>query len=410
MSEFFKVKDLSEVLEYTKEFSSVGTDEVQLGMAGRRVLAEDIVSDVNLPDFTRSTMDGFAVSAASTYGATEGNPAYLSIKGSVAMGESPDFSVNPGEAAGISTGGMLPDGTDAVVMIEHTEAIDETMIEVYKSVAPGQHTVESGEDYKIGETLLSNGRRLRPQEIGLLAAFGRTEIKVHKKPIVGIISTGDEVIPINETPGPGMIRDINTFTLSSMVLEAGGLPERYDIVKDDYEALFERCSEALSRSDMVLVSGGSSVGMRDFTIEVLSALPDSNILVHGISISPGKPTILAKVGNKAFWGLPGHVTSAMVVFSVVVKPFMEKICGFSDLSHHSPRLTARLNRNLASAQGRIDYARVRLFKDGGELWAEPILGKSGLINTMVKAEGLVEIGMNDEGLDKNTEVPVIPLY
>ncbi|QTA89533.1 molybdopterin molybdotransferase MoeA [Desulfonema magnum] len=407
MKEFFKVKSLDQVLEYASGFPHTGTEEIPLSDTLGRILAKDIVSDVDLPDFMRATMDGYAVRASSTFGASEANPAYLNIRGAVYMGQSPDFSIGPGECARISTGGMVPPGADSVIMIEHTEAMDDTTIEVFRSVAPGQHMIEIGEDFKNEEIILSRGQKLRPQETGLLAAFGKQRAEVFKKPVIGIISTGDEVVPIEKSPGSGQIRDINTHTLSALVREAGAIPLVFGIVQDDYDMLFEKCSQALSQSDMVLISGGSSVGVRDFTIEVLSALPESDILVHGISISPGKPTILAKVRNKAFWGLPGHVVSAMVVFSIVVRPFIEHICG---LGHKKEiRVPALLSRNVSSAQGRADYVRVRLIEKDGVLRAEPILGKSGLLNTIIKADGLIEIGINTEGLDKDTKVFVIIL-
>ncbi len=410
MKEFFKVTDLKKVLEYTSDFPRVKTEDVPLPEATGRVLAADIFSEVDLPDFMRSTMDGYAISASSTFGASEANPAYLTIRGSVSMGESPAFSVGPGEAAEISTGGMLPDGTDSVVMIEHTETIDKTTIEVYRSVAPGQNVLEKGEDISMGAVLVSDGKRLRAQETGLLAAFGQETVRVYKKPVIGIISTGDEIVPIDETPAPGQIRDINMYTLSDLVKNAGAEPATFGIVRDDFDDLFEKCTLALEKADMVLISGGSSVGTRDFTIQVLAALPDAQILVHGISISPGKPTILAKSHHYAIWGLPGQVVSAMVVFEVVVKPFIEQISGLSIKEKKDFKLPALLSRNISSSQGRADYIRVRLNEIDGALWAEPILGKSGLINTMVKADGLIEIGVNTEGLDKGTEVEVIPLY
>ena len=410
MKEFFKVTDLKKVLEYTSDFPRVKTEDVPLPEATGRVLAADIFSEVDLPDFMRSTMDGYAVSASSTFGASEANPAYLTIRGSVSMGESPTFSVGPGEAAKISTGGMLPDGTDSVVMIEHTETIDKTTIEVYRSIAPGQNVMEKGEDISMGAVLVSDGKRLRAQETGLLAAFGQETVRVYKKPVIGIISTGDEIVPIDETPAPGQIRDINMYTLSDLVKNAGAEPATFGIVRDDFDDLFEKCTLALEKADMVLISGGSSVGTRDFTIQVLAALPDAQILVHGISISPGKPTILAKSHHYAIWGLPGQVVSAMVVFEVVVKPFIEQISGLSIKQKKEFKLPALLSRNISSSQGRADYIRVRLNEIDGALWAEPILGKSGLINTMVKADGLIEIGVNTEGLDKGTEVEVIPLY
>ncbi len=409
MKEFFKVKTIDQALEYRKHFAPMQTEDISLTVSVGRVLAEDIRSDIDLPDFARSIMDGFAVKGSSTFGASEGNPAYLNVKGTVAMGESSNLSVGPGEAVRISTGGMLPTGADSVVMVEHTDAIDDTTIEVYRSIAPGQNIVEVGEDIKKDEIALRSGRRIRPQEAGMLAALGSQAVTVYQKPIIGIISTGDEIVPVSEAPGPGQIRDINTYTLLGLVQELGATAIPYGIVHDDYKALLAKSSQALTQCDMILVSGGSSVGARDFTIDVISAMQDSEILFHGISISPGKPTILARVQNKAFWGLPGHVVSAMVVFSRIVKPFIEHVSGYSDAPGKKSRLTARLSRNLASAQGRVDYIRVRLIHREGAIWIEPILGKSGLINTMVKADGLIEIGMNTEGLDKGTEVEVILL-
>ena len=409
MKEFFKVKTIEEVLEYRTKFAPMETEEVPLTDAMGRILAEDIHSDIDLPDFPRSIMDGFAVKGASTFGASEGNPAYLVVKGSVAMGESSNLSVGPGEAVRISTGGMLPAGTDSVVMVEHTGAIDDTTIEVYRSVAPGQNMVTVGEDIKRGEAILPAGQPIRPQETGLLAALGRQKVGVYKRPVVGIISTGDEIVPVSDVPGPGQIRDVNTYTLMSQVMELGAVAVPFGIVGDDYDALLAKSARALDRCDLVLVSGGSSVGVRDFTIDVISAMENSAVLFHGISISPGKPTILASVQNKQFWGLPGHVVSAMVVFSRIVKPFIEYISGKGGDVRQEIRLTARLSRNVASAQGRVDFVRIRLIQKDGVNWAEPILGKSGLISTMVKADGLIEIGMNTEGLDQGTEVEVILL-
>ncbi len=406
MAEFFKVTELQAVLAYTSDFDRVGTEDVALSAAGGRILAADVVSAVDLPDFRRSTMDGYAVAAASTFGASEANPAYLSVRGIVAMGEKPTFVIGPGEAARISTGGMLPDGADSVAMIEHTAPIDDTTIELYHAIAPGQHVIEAGEDIARNEPVLFGGTRIRPAETGLLAAFGHTTLPVYRQPVIGIISTGDEVVPIDRAPAPGQIRDINTYTLSGMVSEAGAVPRVFGIVHDDFQTLFDTCTRAVKQTDMVLISGGSSVGVRDFTVDVLSALPAPKILVHGISISPGKPTILAKSGGKAIWGLPGHVVSAMIVFAKVVRPFIDHIAGRAASSGPPVGPRALLSRNVSSAQGRVDFVRVQLTEENGILWAHPILGKSGLIRTMVKADGLIEIGMNTEGLDRETEVTV----
>jgi molybdopterin molybdotransferase len=266
-----------------------------------------------------------------------------------------------------------------------------------------------GEDIEKHSRVLKQGQMIRPQEAGLLAALGRRTAAVFQKPAIGIISTGDEIIPINETPRRGEIRDINTYTLAGLIHETGSQAISYGIVRDDFETLLEKCRLALDQCDMILISGGSSVGTRDFTVDVLSALQDAKILVHGISISPGKPTILAKIQNKALWGMPGHVVSAMIVFSRVVKPFVKHLSGqiYEPTKEH--RLNAILTRNVASTQGRIDFIRVRLRREEDQLLADPVLGKSGLISTMVFADGLVEIDINTEGLDKGAEVKVIPM-
>ena len=408
MTGFFKVKPLEEVLEMTQLFSPVGIEELHIRDAFSRVLAKDLISGENLPGFRRSCMDGYAVSAASTFGASESGPAWLTLKGDIAMGDIPDFELAPGEAARISTGGMLPAGADAVVMVEHTEAVDEQSIEIYKSVAPLQHVIDETEDFAKGQTVIEKGRLMRPQEIGLAAGLGHTRIRAYQVPRVGIISTGDEVIPVDKAPEPGMVRDINSYSLSALVTQAGGEPVRYGIVKDDPKALKSMCKKALAHTDMVLLSGGSSVGTRDYTVEVLSDLPDTDILVHGISVSPGKPTILAKSGHTPVWGLPGQVVSAMVVFQVVVTAFLHRLRGLSR-PVVPVKTSARLSRNLASSQGRRDFVRVVLEQEGHGLVARPILGKSGLIRTMVQADGLLEIGEHVEGLEKDSIVDIMLL-
>jgi molybdopterin molybdotransferase len=403
MSEFFHVVTLEDAVTRLSDLPSVGTEAVPLSEAAGRVLAADVPSDIDLPGFRRSTMDGYAVRAASTFGATESSPAMLEVTGSVEMGASAEVSVGRGHAARILTGGMLPPGADAVVMVEHTQALDDATIEVTRSVAPKQNVIEPDEDLAEGETLLFAGARLRPQEVGVLAALGALEVQVYRPPVVAILSTGDEVVPVESVPHPGQIRDVNSSTLGAMVRAAGGVPRPLGIVGDDLDELLATCREALSEADTLLISGGSSVGTRDLTIDVLAALPDSEILVHGLAIKPGKPTILARVGDKAVWGLPGHVASAMVVFHVLVGPFVERLGG---LSRGVPRARqpARLSRNVPSVHGRRDFVRVRLEDRDGHLWVVPLLGRSGLLRTTVESDGLIEIDVNTEGLDEGTEV------
>lgn len=409
MKTFFNVTNLDTVLSHVSTFTEVGVETVPLRDALGRVLAENMSCTENLPDFTRSVMDGYALKASSTFGASEANPAYCTIKGSVAMGRQPDFTVGIGEAARISTGGALPEGADSVVMIEHTETVDETTIEIYRSVAPGQHIIQRGEDFKTGETITTRGQLVRAQEIGLLAAFGKLAVTVYKRAAVGIISTGDEVVPVDQTPAFGEIRDVNSYTLGAMVNAAGGKAINYGIVGDDMGSLYDMCARAHKETDMLIISGGSSVGPRDYALEAIGRLPDARVLLHGIPISPGKPTILARAAGKPVWGLPGHIVSAMIVFKIVVAPFLEKLNGLdSGKNRHWP-IPARLERNIASAQGRMDFVRVRLAKKDGEYWAQPILGKSGLIHTLVQADGIVAINMNSEGLEKGAMVDVIPV-
>lgn len=406
--DFFEVTALEDVLEMVRSFVTVGVETLPLDQCAGRIVAEDIVSTIDLPEFNRATMDGYAVQARSTFGATEQMPALFTVVGSVGMGEVPSVQVGPGQAVRIATGGMLAPGADCVVMIEHTQAVDERTIEVFKSASPLQHVMEIGEDFKKGDRILSKGTLIRPQEMGVLAALGCSQVHVYRKPRVGIISSGDEIVPIEVEPGLSQLRDINAHTLAGLIQLAGGVPDTLGIAKDDVKALDRLCRQALAQSDMVLISGGSSVGSRDFTLEVFKGLPEAKILAHGISISPGKPTILAQSGNTSLWGLPGQVTSAMVVFHVIVRSALQHVGGRADnLRERRPLVSARLSRNLASVQGREDFVRVRLVDREGRLWAEPILGKSGLIHTMVKADGLVRIARDSEGLDEGTPVSVL---
>ena len=410
MKDFFNVTPLETVFEYINRFPRADVESVEILAATGRIVAEDITAPEDVPGFARATMDGYAVAAASTFGASESNPAYLPLDSTIPMGEKPARELSFGAAIRISTGGMLPAGADSVVMMEYAAEIDDTTLEVYKSAAPGGNVIIRGEDVHKDQPVLLRGTTLRPQEIGLLAALGISRVRVFKKPVIGIISTGDEIVPIDEIPGPGTVRDVNSYTLSSQVIEAGGIPVTFGIVKDHFAALAALCKEALKKTDMLILSGGSSVGMRDLTIDVLHSLDNGEILVHGIPISPGKPTILARAGETPVWGLPGHVSSAMVVFDRVVRPFITHACGaVPDLQDTTRRVEARIARNIASAQGRTDFVRVRLKQSADGLLAEPVLGKSGLIHPMVQAQGLVEIDMNTEGLDKNSPVSVILL-
>jgi len=406
MNHFFKVKSLDQVFELVSEFDPLETETLDLEDTLARVLAQDIRAFEDMPGFRRATMDGYAVAAQSTFGASEATPAWLEVVGTIAMGQIPDMAISTGQAVRIATGGMLPQGADAVVMIEHTEGVDDHSVEIYKSVAPLQHVIEPSEDFAKDEVVLEKGAVLTPQAMGLAAGLGYDSLEVFQVPRVGIISTGDEVIPVTKTPVPGKIRDINSYSLAALIQEAGALVTRYGIVEDDPVALKAVCEKALLETNMVMISGGSSVGTRDFTVEVLSGISKTDILVHGMSVSPGKPTILAKSGKLPVWGLPGQVVSAMVVVKIIVIPFLNRLQGLQ-APRSLRRIPARLTRNLASAQGRRDYVRVALEQGEAGLTARPLLGKSGLIRTMVHADGLLEIGEHVEGLEKGRTVDII---
>jgi len=406
---FFKVKTLEEVMKLTDKFSAVESEIISVSDSFSRVLARDLFAGKDMPGFRRSTMDGYALAAQSTFGASESNPAWLDIAGTILMGEIPDnIDLESGEAVKISTGGMLPKGADSVVMVEHTQLIDETCVEIYKSVAPLQNVIDASEDFAQKDQVLPKGVFIRPQEAGLAAGLGFEKLEVHKIPKVGIISTGDEIIPIDQEPVPGKIRDINSYSLAGFIQEAFATSVHYGIVKDNPDALKRVIKKAVQETDMVLISGGSSVGTRDYTVDVLSSLPDTQILVHGMSVSPGKPTILAKSGNKPVWGLPGQVVSAMVVLKIVIIPFLNKLKGLAKLDRII-KIRAKLTRNISSAQGRRDFVRVELIKQEGQILAKPVLGKSGLIKTMIYADGLLEINDNVEGLEKGTIADIILL-
>ncbi len=408
MQDFFKVTPLATVFEYMQQFPTTPAETLPLLQAADRVLAEDIIPEADYPEFNRATMDGYAVKAGDTFGASETNPVYLDLTGAITMGESPPHGLGQGQAMAISTGGMLPEGSDSVVMREYVTPIDAATIEIVRSVAPWANVIAAGEDMAAGEILLPSGTRLRPQECGTLAALGHCRVLVYKKPLIGIISTGDEIVPIEAAPSTAQIRDINTYTLSAMVPRCGGIARPYGIVPDDARQLKNACLEALKDVDMLLISGGSSVGTRDITIEALSALPDAEILVHGIPLSPGKPTILAQSGHMPIWGLPGQVTSAMIVMERVIRPFIEHMAGCREAKGDwEASIPAVLSRNIASTPGRTDYVRARLVADGHGWQAVPITGKSGLINTMLRADGLIEIDMNTEGLEKGAPVNVV---
>lgn len=410
MKGFFHLISSKEFLELYSRFTPLPLESVPVEKAlGRIPSLEALVAEEQLPPFTRSTMDGYAVRARDTFGCSESEPALLEVIGEIAMGSTgTGLILKSGQAARIWTGGELPQRGDAVVMVEYTRGIDEQTIEVFRPVAPGGNVIRAGEDFDKNSPILPEKRPLRPQDLGVLSGLGKTEIITHRQPRVGIISTGDELIPPDQPLTPGKIRDINSTTLASLVAEAGGVARCYGIIEDNLETMLRVCQAALEENDMLLISGGSSVGRRDFTLQVLEGLKGSELLAHGVAIRPGKPTLLAAHGNKALFGLPGHVASAMVVFYLFVRPLIRQFSGLGPtLGLH--RISGLTGEQIPSAIGREEYVRVKLkvVQENEPPLAIPVYGKSGLLKPLIEADGLLVIGKDVEGLDRGVPAPVL---
>jgi len=409
MKGFFQLISSVEFIELFERFHPLNTETIPLADCASRILAEDVTAPEQLPPFSRSTMDGFAVRARDTFGCSESEPALLNIVGEIAMGTSGrDIALRPGQTSRIWTGGELAAKSDAVVMVEYSHLLDEHTVEIFRPVAPGENVIRAGEDTEQGQMVLARGRRLRPQDVGVLAGLGITSVTVYRRPLVAILSTGDELVSPDQQPGPGQIRDINSTTLAALVEESGGIANRIGIINDDFDTMFTACRDALSKADMVLLSGGSSVGQRDFTLQVLEHLQNSEVLAHGVAIRPGKPTILARTGNKALFGLPGHVASAMVVYYLFVLPLLHRFGGMTADQGLLP-IPAITGEQIPSAIGREEYVRVELVRpaDGSPPVALPIYGRSGLLTPLVKADGLLVIDRDSEGLDKGAAAKVL---
>ncbi len=401
------VREALELL-FAEDIKQPPTETLRIEEAYNRVLAEDIISPEDLPGFDRSTMDGYAVHSSDTYGASESMPVYLKISGEVLMGERADFGINRGEVAIIPTGGMLPEGADAVVMYEYTNRISDDMIEVMKSVAPGENVIKYNEDVKAGEIVLRKGHRLRPQDIGALAGLGITEIRVYKKPVVSIISTGDEIVPPSTPLSMGQVRDINSYNLAGLIDRTGATAKKIGIIRDEYDTLKRVVRKGITESDMVLITGGSSVGTRDFTARVINELGSPGVLFHGVAIKPGKPLIGGIVEGVPVFGLPGHPAAVTVCFDTFVAPLLRRMSGerTKEFLPKTVIVTAKVSRNIPSPVGREDHVRVSLQKREDGLWATPIFGKSGLISTLVQADGVIIIPQNKSGLYEGETVEV----
>ncbi|CAA9475610.1 MAG: Molybdopterin molybdenumtransferase [uncultured Solirubrobacteraceae bacterium] len=399
--EFFTVSTVAEALAGFQPCARTRREVVALGEAAGRVPAGAVPAPSALPGFPRSTVDGYAVRAQDTYGASEGLPSYLDVIGSVRMGVAPTDEVRTGTAVYIPTGGVLPAGADAVVMIEYTQEAMPGTTEVVRPVAPGEGIVRADEDVATGQDLVRAGRPLRAQDVGLLAAAGVTEVPVHARPRVGILSTGDEVVaPETAELAVGQVRDATSVALAALVREAGGEPVFHGIIADDREALERALTAALADSDVVVISAGSSVGARDETATVVAGL--GSIFCHGLALRPGKPTMLADCGGIPLIGLPGNPRSALVVFRLVGMPIIRRAGGWTE-TPVEPTIRARLQRNLPSAAGRLDVVQATV-RDGEAI---PLFGSSSLLSILIAADGYLTVPEEATGLAAGTEVDVV---
>ena len=388
---------------------TVDTESIAVDLSLGRVTAEDIFAPHPLPEFSRSTVDGYAVKSKDTFGATDSLPTYLNLIGEVPMGDAPSFEIQSGQCALIHTGGMLPKNADAIVMLEYAQIAKKNEIEIFKSVADGENVIHIGEDVAQHQLVLPKGTLVRPAEIGGLMALGIVSLRVARLVRVGIISTGDEVIEPSERPKPGQVRDVNSYTLSALIQKSGGEAKRYGIISDQFEVLKEAALKALSECDVVIITAGSSASTRDMTAEVISQLGSPGVLVHGINTRPGKPTILGVCNGKAVIGLPGNPVSALVNGYLFVAPVIEKLLGVTPKPKAS--VQAKLTVNLPSQAGREDWFPVKLIENRKlgivNYEAEPIFGKSNLIFSLAYADGLLKIHPNATGLSAGEIVEVL---
>lgn len=404
---FFRVVSLDEAKAELKVIEPLGTEFANLDDALFRVLAESVKADQDTPAFNRATMDGYAVRAIDTFGSTEASPAILNVTGEVSMGEFPKIKLKCGEAVKIWTGGALPANADAVVMVEYTEDLGGDTLEVFKAVAPFDNMVRRGEDYRKGEVLLNAGLRLRPQDLGLLASLGVTKLPVHRIPKVALISSGDEIVPANDIPPTGCVRDVNRHSLYAGIREVFADPIFVGLAADTLKSVTSLLASAMELADLALISGGSSMGSRDFVIQAISEAPNSKILFHGVSISPGKPLIMGTIGSKPIVGLPGHPISALVCFDQFVVPIIRRLSGENSVQPIlRPRVRAILTRNISSKDGRLDFVRIKLSRENSVFLATPVLAKSGMVSAMPRCHGYVKIPSDCEGYYKGRTVTV----
>jgi molybdopterin molybdotransferase len=395
---------LEQILANTPE-SPVAVERILLEESFGRVLAQDVESPEDLPGFAKSTMDGYAIKASDSFGASETGPLYLNLSGEILMGVEPAFTLSSGNAAKIATGGMLPEGADSVLMLEFCQEAGDTL-EVQKALAPGDNVIQSGEDISKGQVLLERGARVRPQDAAAMAALGITGLEVYARPKVSVISTGDEIVPPEKRLAPGLVRDSNSYLLRGMILDEGCDPVFRGIFRDDLEAIRAEVVRCSAETDAVLISGGSSVGTKDMAEKVLKDL--GRIVFHSVALRPGKPLLFGVIEGRPVFGLPGHPRAVQVCFDLFVRPALRRISGLSASRDMflGKTVKARLSKSINSPLGRQDVVPVRLERRDDALWAMPLLGRSGLLTSIVRAHGSFHVPVGTPGYEKGELVDV----
>ena len=406
MSEFFNLTSPVEASKYMiSQLAVISEETVDTKKSYGRIISRNYQSFDSLPPYTRSSMDGYSVRASDTYGASDSLPAYLEVVGEIPMGTLATISIKSGESAISHTGGMIANNADAVVMVEQTEISESGLLEVYKPVAVGENIVPIGDDFLKGRDVVSKGQMVNEGIIGSLLTNGFTDCDVYRKPIVGICSAGDELVDPVVKPKLGQVRDINLYTIAAACETLPVETKLYPRQKDDFQQQLEVAKNSISECDVLIFTSGSSVSSRDLTSKVVESLGEPGVLIHGLTVKPGKPTVLGLVSNKPIIGLPGNPVSALTIFDIVAKPIILGLAGLLD-TYHRPSVSGNLVENVASLTGRTDYIRVRLYEKNNEVNVQPVLGMSNSISVILKSEGYIEIPSDVSGLYAGTKVQV----
>lgn len=399
----FTIEEAKEIIS-RKQSYNLDIETINIEKCLGRITAKDIISECNVPGFRRSIMDGYAVRFEDLKKASPSKPRTLKLVGEVEMGKSPTFKIEAGECGYIPTGGMLPLGADSIIIIENTKRNDDKTILAQVATVKGEYIVAEDEDVKKGAIVIKSGKKIRPYEIGVLCSIGCNKVEVFKQPKIGIISTGDEIVAVNEIPKLGQVRDINTYLLLSLIQDSYAEPVIYDVTRDEFTEIFNVASKAIKECDIVLIVGGSSVGIKDETLRVLKSMERSEILIHGLALKPGKPTIVASCDNKIVFGMPGHPLSCAVVYKTLVSFYLS--CITKHIQEEYPT-TCKFVTDYEKTKGREEYIPVNIEEREGKLFANPIRSKSGIITTFSKAWGYVK---TDKELEKIYDGEIVSVY